>query len=122
MTINEAIQQTEISLKDLRRLAETYEDTRTLCNSFRDKITYLEIVLNALRGQQQENKPLALEELREMRGEPVYITKGKRKWWDIVDFMSKDWLYPRFNKTSIALDGYGTKWLAYRRKPEVQDG
>lgn len=74
---------------------------------------------NALRAQQQENKPLTLEELRGMRGDPVYITKGKRQWWDIVNFISEDWLYLRIaNKTSLPLDDYGTKLFAYRRKPE----
>ena len=75
------------------------------------------------RAQQQENKPLTLEELRGMRGEPVYVVKGKCQWWDIVDFTAGGWLYLRIaNKTDLALDDYGTKWLAYRRKPEVQDG
>ena len=75
------------------------------------------------RAQQQENKPLTLEELRGMRGEPVYVVKGKCQWWDIVDFTAGGWLYLRIaNKTDLVLDDYGTKWLAYRRKPEVQDG
>ncbi len=75
------------------------------------------------RAQQQENKPLTLEELRGMRGEPVYVVKGKCQWWDIVDFTAGGWLYLRIaNKTDLALDDYGTKWLAYRQKPEVQDG
>lgn len=75
------------------------------------------------RAQQQENKPLTLEELRWMRGEPVYVVKGKCQWWDIVNFTAGGWLYLRIaNKTDLVLDDYGTKWLAYRRKPEVQDG
>ena len=82
-----------------------------------------ELVLAALRTQLQENKPLTLEELRGMRGEPVYVVKGKCQWWDIVDFTAGGWLYLRIaNKTDLALDDYGTKWLAYRRRPEVQDG
>ena len=75
------------------------------------------------RAQQQENKPLTLEELRGMRGEPVYVVKGKCQWWDIVDFTAGGWLYLRIaNKTDLAIDGYSNGWLAYRRKPEVQDG
>lgn len=82
-----------------------------------------ELVLAALRAQQQSNKPLTLEELRGMRGEPVYITKGKCQWWDIVDFIAGGWLYLRIaNKIDLAIDGYGNGWLAYRRKPEAQDG
>lgn len=122
MTIDEAIQQTEIRLKDLRCLAERYEDKRALCNGFHEKITYLEIVLNALRDQQQSNEPLTLEELREMCGEPVYVVNGKSSWWDIVDFVAGGWLYLRVaNKTGLAIDGYSNAWLAYRRKPEVLD-
>lgn len=72
------------------------------------------------RAQQQENKPLTLEELRGMRGEPVYVVKGKCQWWDIVDFIAGGWLYLRIaNKTDLAIDGYSNGWLAYRRKPEV---
>lgn len=119
MTINEA---TNVTLEDAIEAFEHLVFSQNFCPSTLRGKAICKIALKALRAQQQENKPLTLEELRGMRGEPVYIAKGKRQWWDIVDFMSKDWLYPRFNKTSIALDGYGTKWLAYRRKPEVQDG
>lgn len=77
----------------------------------------------SLRAQQQENNPLTLEELHGMRGEPVYVVKGKCQWWDIVDFIAGGWLYLRIaNKTDLAIDGYSNGWLAYRRKPEVQDG
>ena len=68
----------------------------------------------------QPNEPLTLEELRGMRGEPVYVVKGKCQWWDIVDFIAGGWLYLRIaNKTDLAIDGYSNGWLAYRRKPEV---
>lgn len=78
------------------------------------------LVLDTLRTQLQENKPLTLEELRGMRGEPVYVVKGKCQWWDIVDFIAGGWLYLRIaNKTDLAIDGYSNGWLAYRRKPEV---
>lgn len=83
------------------------------------------MAIDALKAeaQQQENKPLTLEELRGMRGEPVYVVKGKCQWWDIVDFIAGGWLYLRIaNKTDLAIDGYSNGWLAYRRKPEVQDG
>ena len=83
------------------------------------------MAIDALKAeaQQQENKPLTLEELRGMRGEPVYVVKGKCHWWDIVDFIAGGWLYLRIaNKTDLAIDGYSNGWLAYRRKPEVQDG
>ena len=66
------------------------------------------------------NEALTLEELRGMRGETVYVVKGKCQWWDIVDFIAGGWLYLRIaNKTDLAIDGYSNGWLAYRRKPEV---
>lgn len=75
------------------------------------------------RDQQQSNDPLPLEELREMRGDPVYVVNGKSSWWDIVDFVAGGWLYLRVaNKTGLAIDSYSNAWLAYRRKPEAQDG
>lgn len=88
-----------------------------------DDLCAMELAMAWNRRAGLSNNPLTLEELRGMRGEPVYVVKGKCQWWDIVDFTAGGWLYLRIaNKTDLALDDYGTKWLAYRRKPEVQDG
>ena len=88
-----------------------------------DDLCAMELAMAWNRRAGLSNNPLTLEELRGMRGEPVYVVKGKCQWWDIVDFIAGGWLYLRIaNKTDLALDDYGTKWLAYRRKPEVQDG
>lgn len=85
-----------------------------------DDLCAMELAMAWNRRAGLSSKPLTLEELREMHGEPVYITKGKRQWWDIVNFMSEDWLYLRIaNKTSLPLNDYGTKLIAYRQKPEV---
>lgn len=63
------------------------------------------------------NRPLTLEELREMDDEPVWCcpkndsAKGS---WMIVGPNGCE------NITSFAIyDDYGTGWLAYRRPPEV---
>ena len=118
MTIEEA---TNVTLEDAINTFEHLVFSQDFCLTTRGK-AICKIALKALRAQQQENKPLTLEELRGMRGEPVYITKGKRQWWDIVNFISEDCLYLRIaNNTSLPLDDYGTKLFAYRRKPEVQD-
>lgn len=120
MTIEEA---TNVTIEDAIKFFEHTIFPQDFSPSTLRAKAINELVLAALRAQQQSNKPLTLEELRGMRGEPVYITKGKRQWWDIVNFMSEDWLYLRIaNKTSLPLDDYGTKLFAYRRKPEVQDG
>ena len=88
-----------------------------------DDLCAMELAMAWNRRAGLSNNPLTLEELRGMRGEPVYVVKGKCQWWDIVDFIAGDWLYLRIaNKTDLAIDGYSNGWLAYRRKPEVQDG
>ena len=85
-----------------------------------------ELVLAALRTQLQENKPLTLEELREMSGEPVWIVE-QPDWghWEL-SADAEDYLADRDQ------DFYGLKhddpagryglhvlgWLAYRRPPE----
>ena len=103
--------------EDAVEILETARKTYPGKSVIRDAFTL------ALAALQPSNEPLTLEELRGMRGEPVYVVKGKCQWWDIVDFTAGGWLYLRIaNKTDLALDDYGTKWLAYRRKPEVQDG
>lgn len=120
MTIEEA---TNVTLEDAINTFERLVFSQDFSPSTLRGKAICKIALKALRAQRQSNKPLTLEELRGMRGEPVYITKGNCQWWDIVDLVSEDWLYLRLaNKTYLALDDYGTKLFAYKRKPEVQNG
>ena len=95
------------------------------------------IAVAALRAQQGskgvdfdhfKNEPLTLDELREMDGEPAFITHRKYgKGWCIIDWhgVNKSWTY--FSKTGTAegmtatpvtAETYGEDWLAYRRKPK----
>ncbi len=88
------------------------------------------LAIAALRAQQEaeKNEPLTLEELREMDGEPVFITHSRHgKSWCIIDWhgVNKSWFY--FSKTGtaegmtavpVAAATYGGYWLAYRHKPE----
>lgn len=99
-----------------------------------------ELVLATLRAQQQSNGPLTAEELRKMDGEPVWCVDGlgNENWclvsvWsnreekaqgaDCVDKNDGLW-----DATYYGMQGNGEHglhavgWLAYRRKPEVQDG
>ena len=64
------------------------------------------------------NPPLTLEELREMDGEPVWVTNPDNKFapcWMLImvrhDFVMANWEVCDFKD-------YGKTWLAYRRKPE----
>lgn len=69
------------------------------------------------------NDPLTPEELREMGGEPVYVTgtftdcRGERPGaWALVDVKQK---MCRVHGGGLAIfENCGKYWLAYRRKPE----
>lgn len=82
------------------------------------KAAYIE-ALAALRAQREaeENKPLTLDELREMDGEPVWCVCGDMAEWMLVgkeDCEGRRYIFDFSN--------YGEMWLAYRRKlEEVQE-
>ena len=68
------------------------------------------------------NKPLTLEQLREMDGEPVYMVDltGGTLWdqWVIFERHTYDGFIPR-GGGYFGCASYGGKWLPYRRPPEV---
>lgn len=109
------------------------EDTDKICNAIHlyakagadkleaqaKRIEELDKEVAKLTNHIQENaKPLTIEELREMCGEPVFIRKldGDQSFWMLAypDAVSNrlGWLDYR---------NYGSAWVAYRHKPkEVQ--
>ena len=92
------------------------------------------------RAQQQSNKPLTQEELRKMDGEPVWCVDGignvawclvsvwsnreeKAQGADCVDKNDGLWDATYYGMKGNGEHGlHAVGWLAYRRKPEVQDG
>jgi len=71
--------------------------------------------------EEDDNAPLTLDELREMDGEPVYITRGG-KWvicYGTSDFTGRLCMEIDMGG-QIPLCDYGKTWLAYRRKPEAR--
>lgn len=68
------------------------------------------------------NDPLTIDELREMDGEPVWITdeKGNNGCWVIfgIDRADSETIYIPY--ATMRLSMYGKTWLAYRCKPESQ--
>lgn len=81
----------------------------------------LYMAIDALRAQQeQENpKPLTLDELREMVGKPVWVqSPGMPEYgrWAIVEGVDIEqkilWL-----RADYTCHDYGKVWLAYRHKP-----
>lgn len=72
--------------------------------------------------RQEEYRPLTLEQLREMDGEPVWLTGVSSSFpngnWDICDWSNMEIaLFPYCLETP-SLELCGKTWLAYRRKPE----
>ena len=85
------------------------------------------IALASLRQQEQldkvsqgssQDKPLTLDELRKMDGEPVWVqSPGVPEYgrWAIVEGVGENCLFLRDDFTC---HDYGKTWLAYRQKPE----
>lgn len=88
------------------------------------------MAISALREQEErENpKPLTLDELREMDGEPVFLVDLVHKedprvpdlWtgWIIFSHHFDDGFVPKGGNGWFSVCGYGKRWLAYRHKPK----
>ena len=87
------------------------------------------IALASLRQQEQldkvsqgssQDKPLTLDELRKMDGEPVYCVEitGREEWLFRRDGGFAD-MYGEFTSDDfMVFDNYGKLWWCYRQKPE----
>lgn len=58
-----------------------------------------------------EEKPLALEELMQRNGKPVYIVEEGRQGWELCEEAEEYFLERN-------ADEYGITWFAYDREPE----
>lgn len=70
----------------------------------------------------KENQPLTLDELRKMDGEPVWVqSPGVPEYgrWAIVEGVGENCL---FLHDDFTCHEYGKTWLAYRQKPEEEEG
>lgn len=85
-----------------------------------EAIEALEEKLN--RRPAPENKPLTLEQLRQMDGEPVWIDGKDYGGWTIFKASANKQVArcPDNVNLSYYMDGYGKTWLAYARKPEQE--
>jgi hypothetical protein len=71
-----------------------------------------------------ENKPLTLEQLRQMGGEPVWIALlniAKQPTCEVITKICEDGIHTVGTEGSdyASFDLYGKTWLAYARKPEA---
>lgn len=74
------------------------------------------------------NEPLTLEELREMKGQPVWTVTtgldGSGRWELVCDVDYEDVLEMAScvdGFYAIEIDTYGSTWTAYRRPPEGEE-
>lgn len=100
-------------------------------------IDAIDTALSALRQQDVpdtdvgKNEPLTMDELRNMDGEPVWVSvsnnwreSGVSEGWCLVRFHSEDdrvrvYIYDtRHGARFFAQQDYGISWFAYRQKPE----
>lgn len=85
----------------------------------------VDMAISALRQQGnsieiEAIKPLTLDELRQMDGEPVYCVEitGREEWLFRRDGGFAD-MYGEFTSDDFMLwDNYGKLWWCYRQKPE----
>lgn len=96
-----------------------YEQVKKMLSMYQDeivpgmmaKIEELESHLKEL----ESNEPLTLEELRQMDGEPVWIT-----FVSPTDTCPAHWrIWNTHEYQPCELEACGTVWMAYRRKPYV---
>ncbi len=119
-----------VELEEMRRQSQVIRDNPTIfidsksmsdgIQTLRRHIMALDVALAALRREQEceQNAPLALEELRGMDREPVWIMRldDKRGWW-VIARLTLHRLTTDYGGYFM-LDDYGKTWLAYRRPPE----
>ena len=89
----------------------------------------VDMAISALRQQEQldkvsqgssQDKPLTMDELRKMDGEPVYSVEitGREEWLFRRDGGFAD-MYGEFTSDDFMVwDNYGKFWWCYRQKPE----
>ena len=104
-------------------IIERVKHTESKWPGTEDTLEALDMAIAALRSQQQAeaNKPLTLDELRQMEGEPAWVARGECGWWRILDIIYKSG-HEEFvlfdDGSSDPLADYGKDWLAYRNRPE----
>ena len=116
LTTDEVIQFVRAEAPDARDLLGCHD-----CTILTAALTLAD-ALEAERRAAPENKPLTLEQLRQMDGEPVWIKADHYGIYaDIVNLIGKEdgenWVSFKINYR-LRENGYGKTWLAYANRPE----
>lgn len=122
VTPQEAIHKISISLyrsTDLYNRALSNKYTKA-ASEFKRMMDAEQMAIDALRekAEREDPKPLTLEELLNMSGEPVWMVWPDRRirsrWWIVG---SVEWIGMEFDDP-IMTKRYGSVWVAYRHKPK----
>ncbi len=113
-----------LDVADMKNTGPMYADTPPrsgMCRIPEDDAAKLRQYIAARRAA-PENKPLTLEELQEMDGEPVWIKADHYGVYaDVVTLVGKEdgenWVSFAINNR-LRENGHGKTWLAYARRPE----
>ena len=96
-----------------------------LCFKKQELFKAVKAVLGCVPTLTPPNEPLTLEELREMKGQPVWTVTtgldGSGRWELVCDVDYEDVLEMAScvdGFYAIEMDTYGSTWTAYRRPPE----
>lgn len=132
MTNEEALEKAKSQLSQASYKGECLNN-RGLATAYNNKAEWLskliycaELGITALREQAERDnpQPLTLDELREMDGEPVWITSenGTGGTWALIRTGKHDVLFAccAYGTSRWAIE-YCKTWLAYRHKPKEAD-
>ena len=78
----------------------------------------LDHLRDLIEAERENQKPLTIEELRQVNGEPLWLTGFEwRVCYGTSTFRGSEYIEVG-SGISIPLDGYGESWFAYRHKPK----
>ena len=106
---------------DCENLRPLRADALTYLQKYQEMLDYQKTVETLIKPAcipDVENKPLTLEELKQMEGKPVWIVNERLGWagWEII------WNFPgnkmETREDSWNIDEIGTEWNAYRKERE----
>lgn len=103
----------------LYTVATQAAETRERLKRYEDIGLDPEGIAMALNRKMPNPKPLTIDELRKMKGEPVWLSGGYG--WRICEGIAVIFGKPQMitpHSVTIPLEGYGQKFAAYRSKPK----
>lgn len=106
--------------EELQSAIQDFWDEAFHCSKHKISDTSKAIALECMIDAAKQERPLTLEDLKQMEGEPVWVeASGITKYgrYAIVDsvYVEDKILYLRRDYPCL---GYGELWLAYRSKPK----